>query len=212
MAQPNAVPPVWEADGIDWVGGMRPGARERERVVGELHALLLRFARAELHRRGAAARIAGPELDDLAHECAADALLAITGKLTQFRGASRFTTWAYRFVALEVSSKLGRHFSRHRTREPAELDWEAVPDRSVATPAEESEGRELLERVRRAVAEDLSDRQRHVFVAVVLNATPLDAVAADLRTSRGAVHKSLHDARRKLRAVITDSGHGGAGG
>ena len=191
---------------------MHAGAPEREQLVADLHALLLRFARAELHRRGATRQIGGPELDDVAHECAADALLAITAKLSQFRGASRFTTWAYRFVALEVSSKLGRHAWRHLPPASAELDWEALPDRSLATPAEESEGRDMLERVRRAVAEDLSDRQRHVFVAVVLNATPMDAVAADLNTSRGAVHKSLHDARRKLRAVITDSGQGGASG
>ena len=35
-------------------------------------------------------------------------MLAILGKLDSFRGESRFTTWAYRFVVLEVSSKLGR--------------------------------------------------------------------------------------------------------
>ena len=55
-------------------------------------------------------RIGGPELDDLAHQACADAMLAITAKLDQFRHESRFTTWAYRFVILEVSNKLGRHF------------------------------------------------------------------------------------------------------
>ena len=51
-----------------------------------------------------------PEPDDLAHQAAADALLAITGKLGQFRGESRFTTWAYRFVIFEASTKIGRRF------------------------------------------------------------------------------------------------------
>lgn len=208
MVQPIVDSGSRDRDGSDWARGLHAGARERERVVGELHALLLRFARTELYRRGVSSRIAGPELDDIAHECAADALLAITAKLSQFRGASRFTTWAYRFVVLEVSSKLGKHSWRHAPPGPVELDWEALPDRTAATPPDESEGRELLDRVRRAVAEDLSDRQRLVFVAVVLNATPMDVVATELNTTRGAVHKSLFDARRKLRAVITESGQG----
>ena len=57
--------------------------------------------------------MAGPkELTDLAHQAADDAMLAILAKLAGFRGESRFMTWAYRFVMLEVSSKLGRHYWR----------------------------------------------------------------------------------------------------
>jgi RNA polymerase sigma-70 factor (ECF subfamily) len=50
----------------------------------------------------------GPELDDLACQAAADALLAITGKVPQFHGNSRSTTWAYKFVTFEVSARTGR--------------------------------------------------------------------------------------------------------
>ena len=89
------------------LGGAGPA---RERALARLHGLLLRIARAELGRRAGRHPITGPELDDLAHQSADDALLAVTAKLGQFRGESRFTTWAYKFVVLEVSSKLGRHF------------------------------------------------------------------------------------------------------
>jgi RNA polymerase sigma-70 factor (ECF subfamily) len=74
--------------------------------------VLLRVARAELARRGGQLRISGPELDDLAHQATADAVIAMIAKVGQFRGESRFTTWAYRFVILEVSAKAGRHFWR----------------------------------------------------------------------------------------------------
>src|SRR5271154_1433003 len=74
------------------------GRRGGERALVRLHELLLRAARSELHRRSARTRIVGPELDDLAYQAAADAMVAITAKLGQFRGESRFTTWVYRFV------------------------------------------------------------------------------------------------------------------
>ena len=49
-------------------------------------------------------------------------MLAITGKLDRFRGDSRFTTWAYKFVIFEVSAKLGRHYWRNP---PVQVDSDA---------------------------------------------------------------------------------------
>ena len=106
----------------------------REQGIVDLQTLLLRAARAELHRRGDRTRVAGPELDDLAHQAAADALVAILAKLGQFRGESRFTTWAYKFVILEVSTKLGRHFWRTPAVDLAGEDWERLPERFGLDP------------------------------------------------------------------------------
>jgi len=125
-----------------------------------LHRLLLRVARGELRRRGPRVGIDGPELDDLAHQAAADALVAVRRKLGLFRGESRFTTWAYKFVVFEVSTKLGRHFWRTpRARLDAE-DWSRLPDRFGLDPARENEWRELVGALRDAVDEVLSERQR----------------------------------------------------
>jgi RNA polymerase sigma-70 factor, ECF subfamily len=85
----------------------------RERAERELHARLVRIALAEVRRRAPVTAVSGPELEDVAHQAAADAMLAILAKLGDFRGASRFITWAYRFVILEVSAKLGRHYWRN---------------------------------------------------------------------------------------------------
>src|ERR1700749_1753151 len=104
-----------DAETVAWVRSLRADGEEGEVAVRELHRLLLGVARRELRRRSFAVEITGPELDDLAHQAAADWLLAITAKLDQFRGESRFTTWAYGFVILEVSDKLGRHFWRDPT-------------------------------------------------------------------------------------------------
>jgi RNA polymerase sigma-70 factor (ECF subfamily) len=53
----------------------------------------------------------------------------------------------------------------------------------------------------------LTDRQRQVFVAIVLDDAPLDAVAAELGSNRNAIYKTLFDARRKLRAALAASGY-----
>jgi RNA polymerase sigma-70 factor (ECF subfamily) len=151
--------------------------------------------------------IAGPELDDLAHQAAADAIVSIRRRLRDFRGESRFTTWAYAFVVLEVSAKLGRHFWRAPRAKLDAEDWDRLPDRFGLDPARESEWRELVAELRRGVDQVLSERQRRVFVAIVLNGIPLDALVLEFGSSRNAIYKTLYDARRKLRARLVETGH-----
>ncbi len=206
QAFPPGMPDPASAEWIRTLGGV--GA-ERDQALARLHELLLRVARAEIHRRGGQPRITGPELDDLAHQAAADALLAITGKLDQFRGESRFTTWAYKFVIFEISSKIGRHFWQHPAA-PVALDaedWERLPDRFGMGPADQAQWQSLITALRRAVEDELTERQRRVFVAIVLNGVPLDALVVQLGSSRNAIYKTMFDARRKLRAALAANGY-----
>lgn len=186
-----------------WVG--RLGAAERDDAVAELYALLLRIARTEAHRR--TTNVTGPELDDVAHQAAADATLAVLAKLDSFRGESRFTTWAYRFVILEVSAKLGRHYWRRTPPTVEEEDWSLLADRFGTGPHDQAEVTELAEAVRAAVTETLTPLQRRYFVAVVLQQIPLDALVAREETTRGAVYKAIFDARRKIRAFLVANGY-----
>lgn len=161
-----------------------------------MHALLLGVARHEVYRRGGPLQLRGPELEDLANQAADDALVALTAKVDGFRGESRFTTWAYKFVMFEVSTKLARHFWRTPTVPLDQEDWARLPDRLGVQPHERVEWHELLAALRRAVEEDLTDRQRRVFVAIALDGVPMDAVALELGANRNAIYKSLFDARR----------------
>ena len=179
----------------------------QEAALARLHAMLVRIARREAARRAPRLQLAGPELDDLADQAAADALLAITGKLGQFQGGSRFTTWAYKFVILEVSAKVGRHFWRRPGVRMDAGDWERLPASFGFDPAQEAEWRDLLAALRRAVDEELTARQRRVFVALVLGGVPLDALVIELASSRNAIYKTMFDARRKLRAALAANGY-----
>ncbi len=191
----------------EWVRALSGGRVEREDATARLYEMLLRVARAEARRRGGQLRISGPELDDLAHQAAADAVLAIIAKIGEFRGESRFTTWACKFVIFEVSGKIGRHFWRHP---PIPLDagnWDRLPDRFGLDPARESEWRDLVRALRRAVEEELTEHQQRVFTAIVVDGVPLDALAVKLRSNRNALYKTMFDARRKLRASLVANGY-----
>lgn len=190
-----------------WIAALQPDARERERAVGALHALLLRAARTEAARRGPRLGIAGRELDDLTYEAAGDAVVAVLAKLEDFRGESRFETWAYRFALLEVTRKTGRHAWRRSVPRDDSDEWRDLPDRFSPSPSEAAERRELFREVRRLLREHLTVRQRTVFEAVVLQEIPPDVLAAQLQTSRGAIYKTLFDARRKLRGRLVADGY-----
>ncbi|HXP54466.1 MAG TPA: sigma-70 family RNA polymerase sigma factor [Streptosporangiaceae bacterium] len=191
----------------EWVAALGGDGAHRDDAVARLHGALVRVARSELHRRHGQLNVSGPELDDLAHQAAADAMLAIMARLDQFRGESRFTTWAYKFVMFEVSAKVGRHFWRTPPISLSAEDWDRLPDRFGFDPAGASERRDFIRAVRRAVDEDLTEHQRRIFVLLVLDGVPLDALAEKLSTSRNAIYKVMFDARRKLRASLVADGY-----
>lgn len=207
LAGSPATPRPFDDVSQAWLAGLQASGAEYDRCIAKLHDLLLRVARHETSRRSTSFRLAGPEFDDVVHQVADDALMAIKAKVNDFRGESRFTTWAYRFVVFEVSTKVGRHVWRNR---PAAIDddaWEQIPDSFATSPQLAIEQREVLALLRRAIDDDLTDLQRRVFVAIALNQVPMDAFARELGSNRNAVYKTLFDARRKLRARLAAAGH-----
>ncbi len=188
-----------------WLRRLRATGAERERALADLHGLLLRAAHAEAgRRRGSLPDPVRADLEDLCLQAADDALMAVTAKLDSFGGRSRFTTWAYKFALLETSVRLRRHAWRGRSVALDDAAWERVPDR--ATAHEPAEQRELLAAIRRAVRERLTDHQRTVFEAAALREVPIDVLAERLGSNRGAIYKTLHDARRKLRVTLAHDG------
>ena len=197
-----------DAESADWLRRLSArGSARRQEAGGELHARLLRIALAEVSRRSGSTPVTGPESTDVAHQAADDAMLAILAKLAGFRGESRFMTWAYRFVILEVSSKLGRHYWRSP---PVTLDagqWERLPDQLGIDPVQHAESAGILAEVRRVVDDELTAHQRRVFVAIVVDGIPLDALAARLDLRRNAIYKVIFDARRKIRRALVANGY-----
>jgi RNA polymerase sigma-70 factor, ECF subfamily len=191
-----------EAEARAWLGALRATGAERDDAIRRLHELLLRAARFELgRRRRMLAYSSRDTLDDLAMQSANDALTAILAKLDDYRFESRFTTWAYKFAILEAAVRTRRRAWQEREL-PIDPDaWTALPARTL-DPAEDLERRDRLRAVIEAVRTELSPHQREVLGALVLAEVPIDVLAERLGTTRGALYKTLHDARRKLRTVI----------
>jgi RNA polymerase sigma-70 factor (ECF subfamily) len=205
MGRANAV--SCDAESRAWLASLRSADdHTREAAVARLHALLLRAARFEVRRRAADARhVARDELDDLAHQGAHDALVAVLAKLGDYRGESRFTTWVYKFALLEAGVKMRRRAWQDREVSLDPADWPAFVD-PVASPSQDAQMAELLSAVADAIAGDLTPHQRRVLVATTLNDVPIDVLAERMSTTRGALYKTLHDGRRRLRAALAARG------
>ena len=197
-----------DGESRDWLKALFDTGPTREAAVERLHALLFRAARFEVARRQRAVGVNGGsgDFDDLAMHAADDALVAVLGKLRTYRGDSRFTTWAYKFALLEAAVKVRRR-PWHGREVPLEADgWAQLRDDRQATPDGQAEASELIHAVRDAIAEVLTPHQRAVLVAITLNDVPIDVLAERWGTTRGALYKTLHDARRKLRARLAQDG------
>lgn len=190
-----------------WLEALRSEGAERDRAITDLYALLLRAARFKLRHRGAAlGHVRGGELEDIATQAADDALLAVLAKLEHYRGASRFTTWAYKFALLEAGVKLRRRAWQGREVVLEPEAWTAFPDRGDSAQ-ERIERAELVSALSSAIDRVLTPRQRTVFVALALSEVPIDVLAERLGSNRGALYKTLHDARRKLRRELASAGY-----
>jgi RNA polymerase sigma-70 factor, ECF subfamily len=192
----------------EWLRALRETGAERDAAVARLHALLLRAARFEVaRRRPTLPHLRGNELEEIALEAADDALMSVLARLDDFRGLSRFTTWVYKFALLEAAVKLRRRAWQGREVALEPETWSLFSS-SALEPDEQAEQSELLAAVQRAIEEVLTPHQRRVLVALALNGVPIDVLAERLNTTRGALYKTLHDARRKLRKHLEDAGVG----
>jgi RNA polymerase sigma-70 factor, ECF subfamily len=190
-----------DTESRDWIADLRSSGPAQDEAVKRLHGLLLRAAHFEVaRRRPSLPHLRGNELDDIAQEAADDALMSVLRKLDSFRGESRFSTWVYKFALYEAAVKLRRRAWQGREIPLEPESWGMFE--GGASPATEAEQAELLQAVRQGIDEALTPHQRRVLVALTLNSVPIDVLAERLETTRGALYKTLHDARAKLRAHV----------
>jgi RNA polymerase sigma-70 factor (ECF subfamily) len=212
MNRQEGTPTMERRTNADWVAALTAHGSEQATALADLRTLLLKAAGFTLHRsRHRLGHLGAAAIDQLAEDCAQEALLAIVQHLAAFRGQSQFTTWAYAF-AVNIALVAAR---RQR--------WKHVPldgllDGALPlAPGAGEEGRspdpqqhtlraEALAALRESLEHGLTVRQRQVVRAVVFEQVPLDEVARHLDSNRNALYKVLHDARRKLRAELASRG------
>jgi RNA polymerase sigma-70 factor (ECF subfamily) len=198
----------------EWLHDLRESGSAQENAITDLQSILLRavlffFNRNTDYFHG----VARDDILQLAEDCAQDALIAVLNHLPDFRGDSKFTTWAYKFginTAL-IASRRARwkdvslnHLvsaadGTFSTRIIEAESTMAAPDQSAL----QSEVRHVIQDI---FEHDLTDKQRRVLILMVLHEVPMDVVVEDLNTNRNAIYKLLHDARRKLKSGLQARG------
>jgi RNA polymerase sigma-70 factor (ECF subfamily) len=206
--RPKPGPARAERESRAWIERLRATGPERDGALVELHALLLRAARFEISRRTGSGKLRGGDYDDLAQQSADDALVVILRKLDDFRGESRFTTWAYKFALYEAAAKVRKRSWQGREIPLSPEAWPLIADEQQLTAQQSVEATDQLSALHEAIEEKLSPHQREVLVALALNEVPIDVLAERLNTTRGALYKTLHDGRQKLRSELTARGLG----
>ena len=127
---------------------------------------------------------------------------------SDFRGESRFTTWAYKFALYEAATKVRKRSWQGREVTLTAEAWPLVADDQQRTAQQSVETTDRLTALHEAIEDQLSPHQREVVVALALNEVPVDVLAERLNTTRGALYKTLHDGRQKLRGALAARGLG----
>jgi RNA polymerase sigma-70 factor (ECF subfamily) len=209
-ASEKTVPPKALGPAADeaWIADLTVDGPAGEAALRRLHEILLRASQHQVWRlRGMLPHAGADELRDLATQIASDATLTVLRRLDSFEGRSRFSTWAYKFAVYQAGVEVRKQAWRHREISLSEhTELVKLADRG-SSPAELLEATELAQAVEHAIATVLTPHQRRIAVALVLDQVPIDVLAERLGTTRNALYKTLHDARRRLRAALVESGH-----
>jgi RNA polymerase sigma-70 factor, ECF subfamily len=191
----------------EWLHQLQSSGAVQEAAIADLRELLLRAALYFFSRSpGDLAGLTRDEVLHRAEDCAQDALISLMAHLSDFRGDSKFTTWAYKF-AINIALVTARHerlkgvsLDELAASSASTFSAWAMEDKADGIAPEQSAVQAEIRRVIRDVIErDLTDRQRTVLSMMIFNDVPMDEVVRYLGANRNAVYKLLHDARRKLR-------------
>jgi RNA polymerase sigma-70 factor, ECF subfamily len=195
-----------------WLSALTAADDAQSEALTDLRAMLVRGARYCL--RQTQYRLAewdADQLEQLAQDSAQDALLAILQHLHEFRGESRFTTWAFKFAVNKAlmcaRHESWKHISLDQLLGAQELDEIVFRDEQQEFDLDRMVWRTQVWSILRQVIEtELSPHQRQVLIAITFDDVPLDELANQFQTNRNALYKTLHDARRKLKARLLEQG------
>ena len=181
---------VQEPSNDQWLVALRGPTRDE--ALTELRVVLMRGLRTAL---GGQANRMESSVEDFVQE----ALIKILDNPDSFRGECHFTTWAQKICVRTAFAEM----RRSRWRDVSLDEVISQPEGSTAAdpqldPERAATQTMIMEKFRRFIDEELTDRQRTALLAA-LGGMPLEAVADRMNTNRNALYKLLHDARKRLR-------------
>ena len=176
---------------------------DHDDAVGRLHDLMVRAAWHQVSRMSEATSMGLTRREEIVLSAADEATVSVLARLSAFEGRSRFTTWAYKFAILHAGVEVRRAAWSRREVELHDAEMTSSSD----SPETYAETRDLAGAVQRAIDEVLTPHQRRVALALLVDEVPIDVLAERLSTTRNALYKTLHDARKRLRQSLRDAGY-----
>lgn len=183
-----------------WLQALRSHGEGQQAALEALRSLLLRG----LHHALADRNLSRSVFEDAVQ----DALIRILDRLDSFQGRSKFTTWAMSIAVRAVWTETRRrHWQGISLEEHLAESSELTGQLSVATslPERDAERSALFSRLREAIDRELTARQRTALLAE-LAGMPQEEIARRLGSTRNALYKLVHDARRRLRGSLQAAG------
>lgn len=191
-----------------WLADLKSDGQEKDTALADLHQIILNGLPYALSNWLPAS---DPRLQALAEDTAQETLLRVLEYLDTFEGRSMFTTWvhkiAVRIALTELRRKRWENISLNELVEgddtPPAVHIMSDP---APTPEDLTEGADMVARIQRIIAEELTDKQRKAMIAIAIKGMPLEEVARRMGTNRNALYKLMHDTRLRLKRRLAKEG------
>lgn len=193
----------------EWITDLRAEGAPRESALADLRQVILTGLPYALKKW---LSTGDPRFYPLADEVTQDTLLRVIDRLDTFEGRSQFTTWVHKIAVRIALTELRRKRWENVSLDDLVEGEENPPmaglliDHQASTPEDLVEGSDLMQRVQRIIAEELTDKQRQAMLAVAIQGMPLEEVARRMGTNRNALYKLLHDTRLRLKRRLAQEG------
>jgi RNA polymerase sigma-70 factor (ECF subfamily) len=187
-----------------WLSDLRAEGEIRSAAIEDLRAIIEKGLPYALSRWLSPDQ---PQFNSLVEEVTQETLLRVLDQLGTFEGRSQFTTWVHKIAIRIALTELRRKRWRDSSLDELTENEDMPPPSGLladpqASPETSAERTDMLDRVRRIIDEELTERQRQALLLLSVQDMPMEEAARKLKTNRNALYKLLHDARLRLRTRL----------
>ena len=191
-----------------WISDLQSGGEYQETALTDLYQIILKGLPYAISKWITADDL---RFQALAEEVAQETLLRVLDHLSTFEGRSQFTTWVHKIAVRVALTELRRKRWENVSLDELVEGSDAPPlahlmADSSPSPEVVVEGLNVIERLQRIIAEELTEKQRQAMIAIVIKGMPLEEVAQRMGTNRNAIYKLMHDTRLRLKRRLAQEG------